>query len=91
MNLASTVRKMRVGDCQVLQLESTSALLVDLIWRPFSISNPEDRVLFMERTFMCLVRARRSGGRFPGLKPWAESCNPFGAASSGRMTLNTYE
>jgi hypothetical protein len=25
---------------------------------PFSISNPEDRVFFMERTFMCLVRAK---------------------------------
>jgi hypothetical protein len=25
--------------------------------RPFSISNPENRVFFMERTFMCLVRA----------------------------------
>ena len=23
------------GDCQVLQLESTSALLVNFIWRPF--------------------------------------------------------
>ena len=49
MNFPSIVRKMRVGDCQVLQFESTSALLVDLIWRPF--------------------RARRSGGRFSGLKP----------------------
>jgi hypothetical protein len=26
---------------------------------PFSISNPEDRVLFSVRTFMCLVRAHR--------------------------------
>jgi hypothetical protein len=37
---------------------------------PFSISNPEDRVLFMERTFMCLVRANRWGGITQG-KPWA--------------------
>jgi hypothetical protein len=63
MNFASIVRKMGVGDCQVLQLESTSALLVDLIWRPFM--------------------GRRSGGRFPGLKPWAESRSPFGAGSFG--------
>ena len=24
-------------------------------------------------------RARRPGGRFPGLKPWAKSCSPSGA------------
>jgi hypothetical protein len=29
-------------------------------------------------------RARRAGVRFPGLKPWAESCCPFGAGPSGR-------
>jgi hypothetical protein len=29
------------------------------VFSPFSISNPEDRVFFMERTFMCLVRAKR--------------------------------
>jgi hypothetical protein len=23
------------------------------------------------------------GGRFPGLKPWAESCSPFGAGPPG--------
>jgi hypothetical protein len=40
-------------------------LLVRSICRPFSISNPEDRVFFMERTFMCLVRANRSGLRIP--------------------------
>jgi hypothetical protein len=36
-------------------------------------------VLFMERTFMCLVRANRVIEYIPGLKPWAESCSPFGA------------
>jgi hypothetical protein len=30
---------------------------------PFSISNPEDRVLFSARTFMCLVRAQRRVSR----------------------------
>jgi hypothetical protein len=65
---------------------STFALLVRSICRPFSISNPEDRVLFVERTFMCLVRrfrANRSGRRFPGLKPWAESSSPLGHGPSG--------
>ena len=35
---------------------------------PFSISNPQDRVFFMERTFMCLVsfRANAGGGNCPG-------------------------
>jgi hypothetical protein len=64
MNFASIVRQMRVGNCQVLQSESTSALLANSIWRPF--------------------RARRSGGRFRGLKPWAEFRSPFRAGSSGR-------
>jgi hypothetical protein len=63
MSFASIVRKMRVGNREVLQLKPTSALLVDSIWRPF--------------------RARRSGRRFPGLKPSAESCSPFGAGSLG--------
>jgi hypothetical protein len=71
MNFASIVRQMRVGNCQVLQSESTSALLVNSIWRSF--------------------RARRSGGRFPGLKPWAESCSPFGAGSSGRRMTGAKE
>jgi hypothetical protein len=26
------------------------------------------------------------GVRFPGLKPWAKSCGPFGAGLLGRMT-----
>ena len=50
-----------------------------MISRPFRISNPEDRVFFVERTFMCPMRANRSIGCFPGLKPWAESYSPFGA------------
>jgi hypothetical protein len=33
---------------------------------PFSISNPENRVFFMERTFMCLVRAKHIFPTNPG-------------------------
>jgi hypothetical protein len=31
-----------------------------------------------------LQGASLRGGRFPGLKPWAKSCSPFGAGPSGR-------
>jgi hypothetical protein len=33
---------------------------------PFSISNPEDRVLFIKRTCMCLVRAMNIYSGNPG-------------------------
>jgi hypothetical protein len=47
---------------------------------PFSISNPEDRVLFMERTFMCLVsfRANVYFRLTPG-QPWAKLFRPLRA------------
>jgi hypothetical protein len=38
-----------------LSREKWTIRTTSTICRPFSISNPEDRVLFMERTFMCLV------------------------------------
>jgi hypothetical protein len=48
----------------------------------------------LEPTFALLVRsicrpfrARHSGWRFPGLKPWAESSCPFGAKTSRRDFL----
>ena len=48
----------------------------------------------LDPTFALLVRsicrpfrARRSGWRFPGLKPWAESSCPFGAEISRRDFL----
>jgi hypothetical protein len=48
----------------------------------------------LEPTFGLLIhsicrpfRARRSGWRFPGLKPWAESSSPFGAKTSRRDFL----
>jgi hypothetical protein len=53
--------------------------LLHAISRPFSISNLANRVFFIERTFMCLVRANRFIGCFPGLKPWAKFFSPSGA------------
>jgi hypothetical protein len=48
----------------------------------------------LEPTFELLIhsicrpfRARRSGWRIPGLKPWAESSSPFGAKTSRRDFL----
>ena len=35
--------------------------------------------LFLIRLIWRPFRARRPGGRFPGLKPWAESCSRSGA------------
>jgi hypothetical protein len=45
---------------------------------PFSISNPEDRVFFMERTFMCLVRAKPLFSTNQG-KPWDTLSRPLRA------------
>jgi hypothetical protein len=60
MNLASIAAQELERTTETFyKLDSTSALLVRSFWRPFSISNPADRVFFVERTFMCLVRARR--------------------------------
>ena len=57
--IATQILECTIGTCY--NLESTFALLVHSICRPF--------------------RARRSWWRFPGLKPWAESSNPFGFAA----------
>jgi hypothetical protein len=45
-------RRVEHDDKQILQ---TFELARVRISSPFSISNPEDRVFFLERTFMCLV------------------------------------
>jgi hypothetical protein len=58
------------------------------LWRPFSISNPADRVFFVERTFMCLVRARRRGTVFPGLKPRAEPSRPLRGEEASQILIN---
>ena len=34
-------------------------------------------------------RARRSGGRFPGLKPWAKICSPSGAINYPKSCLSS--
>jgi hypothetical protein len=65
----------------------------DLI-KPASIAAPEIRVPIetcYNWTYLRVVstfdlppfRANRSGRRFPGLKPWAESSSPFGARPFG--------
>jgi hypothetical protein len=61
----SLTQKPSRSNCSTSQLRTLifgpalGASLTRSAFRPFSISNPEDRVFFMERTFMFLVRATR--------------------------------
>jgi hypothetical protein len=53
--------------------------------RPFSTSNPADRVFFSRAQRSSLVR--RALGQFPGLKPRAESCSPCGAKTRSIISI----
>jgi hypothetical protein len=52
---------------------------------PFSISNPADRVFFIERTLMCLVRARRDKTAFPRVNPGLSFPGPLGRKTDAKQ------
>jgi hypothetical protein len=39
----------------IRQLATDNCAYLRSFWRPYSISNPANRVFFIERTFMCIV------------------------------------